>query len=107
MVSCARVPPALLVTAASPAIGAATVLLWRGTAGAGLVIGLIKTRSFENEAGASADQALQGRLLAFRTFGKGVGRHALKGVQAVVAVLAFIFVGRHDIFLSVKSCRLG
>ena len=66
-----------------------------GRGGAALVVGDVETAALEDDAGAGADQALEGTLLALGADLQGIVGHALEGFEFVVALLAAVVIGRH------------
>ena len=61
-----------------------------------LIIGLVETRPFENDAAAAPDQTLQFGLMALRAFLQTIFTHGLNYFKIMVAMGAFVLIRRHN-----------
>ena len=66
--------------------------IWRTLS---LIIGLVETRPFENDAAAAPDQTLQFGLMALRAFLQTIFTHGLNYFKIMAAVGAFVLIRRH------------
>ena len=60
-----------------------------------LIIGLVETRPFENDAAAAPDQPLQFGLMALRAFLQTIFTHGLNYFKIMAAMGAFVLVCWH------------
>lgn len=60
-----------------------------------LIIGLVKTGPFENNAASGPDEPLQFKLLASRTFLQTIFTHGLQYFKIMAAMGALVLVSRH------------